>query len=135
MRLLKCPNCKSTNITLDTGGQTGKYLCKDCGYIGGFVIEEYVGEDVGENVEEKFGKETKRRGVKKMSICTRKYSWNGWQFGVLKLAMIAFGILLGAYFAGFWKKILWLVWVVFILLAVWSLVIWCDSMKKPVKKK
>jgi len=44
MHILKCPHCKSHNITLDTGGQTGKYICKDCGYIGGLVIEEDVEE-------------------------------------------------------------------------------------------
>jgi hypothetical protein len=35
-----CPKCKSDEIMLDTGGQTGKYKCKKCGYIGSLVIEE-----------------------------------------------------------------------------------------------
>lgn len=41
MRKLKCPKCGSENLVLDLGGQTGKYQCKDCGYIGVFVIEEF----------------------------------------------------------------------------------------------
>ena len=36
----KCPHCKSSNITLDMGGQSGKYICKDCGYVGSLIIEE-----------------------------------------------------------------------------------------------
>ncbi len=37
--LLVCPVCKSTDVELDTGGYTGKYLCKSCGYIGTFILE------------------------------------------------------------------------------------------------
>jgi len=40
MKIKKCPRCRSTNITLDMGGQTGKYICKKCGYTGVLVIEE-----------------------------------------------------------------------------------------------
>jgi transposase-like protein len=35
-----CPKCKSSNITLFIGGQTGQYKCKDCGYVGVLVIEK-----------------------------------------------------------------------------------------------
>lgn len=38
--VLKCPVCKSENVTLYMGAQFGKYICKKCGYIGPFVIEE-----------------------------------------------------------------------------------------------
>jgi transposase-like protein len=37
---MKCPECGSENIVLDTAGHTGKYKCKDCGYVGVVVIEE-----------------------------------------------------------------------------------------------
>lgn len=40
MPIKKCPVCKSTDITLDTGGQTGKWRCKRCGYIGVLIVEE-----------------------------------------------------------------------------------------------
>jgi transcription initiation factor TFIIIB Brf1 subunit/transcription initiation factor TFIIB len=40
MRIRTCPKCGSREITLDTGGQTGKWLCKKCGYLGALVIEE-----------------------------------------------------------------------------------------------
>ncbi len=35
-----CPMCKSENITLYMGGQFGKYICKDCDYIGPLIIEK-----------------------------------------------------------------------------------------------
>lgn len=35
-----------------------------------------------------------------MNFLTRKVSWANWQFGLLKIAMISFGILLGVYFSG-----------------------------------
>ncbi len=40
MKVKICPHCKSTKIGLNLGGKTGKYECKDCNYIGDFVIEE-----------------------------------------------------------------------------------------------
>ena len=36
----RCPQCKSTNVTLYMGGHFGKYLCKKCGYVGPLIIEE-----------------------------------------------------------------------------------------------
>ena len=45
MKVRKCPRCKSTDITLDTGGQTGKYICKKCGYIGPLIVEEDTEND------------------------------------------------------------------------------------------
>lgn len=43
-RILICPVCKSKEIELDTGGYTGKYYCKNCGYVGSFIIELTEGE-------------------------------------------------------------------------------------------
>ena len=37
---LKCPSCKSTDVTPYMGFQFGKYLCKQCGYIGNLIIED-----------------------------------------------------------------------------------------------
>ena len=31
---MKCPRCGSKRIKLDTGGQTGKCICKDCRLLG-----------------------------------------------------------------------------------------------------
>nr|MCK4929829.1 TFIIB-type zinc ribbon-containing protein [Nanoarchaeota archaeon] len=117
MRILKCPHCKSTNVTLDTGGQTGKYICKDCGYIGSLIIEKRI-------------KSKKKKQGDNMSICTRKYTWKAWQFSVLKMAMFALGILFGTYFAGFWKNILWLVWVVAVVFTIWAMVMGLKALKK-----
>jgi transposase-like protein len=38
-RVLVCPVCASSDVELDTGGYTGKYHCKKCGYVGSFVVE------------------------------------------------------------------------------------------------
>ncbi len=43
-RVLICPVCGSTEIELESGGYTGKYMCKRCGYIGSFIIEMDEGE-------------------------------------------------------------------------------------------
>lgn len=40
MPVRRCPVCKSKNVILDTGGQTGKWRCKKCGYIGVLIVEE-----------------------------------------------------------------------------------------------
>ena len=71
---------------------------------------------------------------------TRKVSWVTWQFSVLKLSMISFGIILGSYFAGFWKPLMLPLWVVFVVTAVWVSVMWLQqvmvnkSNKKVMKK-
>lgn len=39
--MLICPKCRSKNITLDTGGYTGKYKCKKCNYVGALILEKY----------------------------------------------------------------------------------------------
>ncbi|MGC9310617.1 MAG: hypothetical protein ACP5E4_02735 [Candidatus Aenigmatarchaeota archaeon] len=30
----KCPKCGSKNLSIDIGGQSGKYVCLDCGWMG-----------------------------------------------------------------------------------------------------
>ncbi len=42
IKILICPKCKSDNITLDSGGITGKYVCKNCMYTGNLIIEKEV---------------------------------------------------------------------------------------------
>ena len=39
MKAIECPVCRSENIMLNAGGQTGKYECKKYGYIGPLIIE------------------------------------------------------------------------------------------------
>ena len=39
-----CPNCRSEDIFLNAGASTGKYECKNCGYIGAIVIEREIDE-------------------------------------------------------------------------------------------
>ena len=48
-----------------------------------------------------------------MSILTRPIAWPPWQFGVLKLSMVAFGILMGSYFHEFWQQWHLALWAVF----------------------
>jgi len=38
-KILVCPVCRSRDIELDTGGYTGKYYCKTCGYTGSYILE------------------------------------------------------------------------------------------------
>ncbi len=61
---------------------------------------------------------------------TKKVQWGPWQLGVLKLSMVSFGIILGSYFAGFWKPMLLVVWVVFIITAILSTVMWLGAVRK-----
>jgi hypothetical protein len=42
-------------------------------------------------------------------------------YGFFKFLMISFGILLGAYFPQFFLNIMWLVWIIFILSAIWMI--------------
>lgn len=42
MKIKMCPKCRSSNITLDNAGQTGKYICKKCGYCGVLIVEKDV---------------------------------------------------------------------------------------------
>ncbi|MBI2176350.1 hypothetical protein HYU40_03300 [Candidatus Woesearchaeota archaeon] len=66
----------------------------------------------------------------------RRVSWATWQFSVLKLSMISFGIILGSYFAGFWKSLLPAIWVVFIITVILSTMMWLNAIgKKAVKNK
>ena len=37
---LKCPSCKSQEMSYYMGAQFGKYECKECGYVGVIVIED-----------------------------------------------------------------------------------------------
>jgi predicted RNA-binding Zn-ribbon protein involved in translation (DUF1610 family) len=41
IQVLMCPECKSNSVTYYLGGELGyQYRCKDCGYIGPFVLEK-----------------------------------------------------------------------------------------------
>lgn len=59
----------------------------------------------------------------------RRVSWATWQFSVLKLSMVSFGIILGAYFAGFWKTLMLPLWAVFIASSVWASVMWLQQVR------
>ena len=40
-KILMCPECKSTHVMYYLGAHIGyMYQCKDCGYVGSFVIEK-----------------------------------------------------------------------------------------------
>ena len=65
-----------------------------------------------------------------MSLYNKKYTWKGWQFGVLKLACVALGVLLGVYFVDFWRSIFAVVWIVLVVFMVWALAMGVKSMRK-----
>ena len=44
-KVLTCPHCGSASLYYEAGLITGyKYHCKDCDYVGAFVIEKEVPE-------------------------------------------------------------------------------------------
>ncbi len=45
----------------------------------------------------------------------RKVSWHAWQFGIFKLCVGCLGIIIGAYFADFFRNYYWLLWLIFII--------------------
>ncbi|MBI3036752.1 hypothetical protein HYY73_03295 [Candidatus Woesearchaeota archaeon] len=61
---------------------------------------------------------------------TKKVRWATWQFSALKLSMISFGIILGSYFAGFWKPLLPAVWAVFTITVILSTMMWLSAVRK-----
>ena len=48
-----------------------------------------------------------------MNLFTKKITWESWKFGVLKQSTFSFGILMGTYFASFWKPFLIPLWIYF----------------------
>ncbi len=40
-KVLVCPECNSTDVVYYVGGELGyQYRCKNCGYIGAFILEK-----------------------------------------------------------------------------------------------
>lgn len=64
-----------------------------------------------------------------MSFLTKQVSWANWQFSLLKLSMMAFGIILGASFPEFWKPFLWLAGLIFLITAIWVTILWLRAMR------
>jgi len=65
-----------------------------------------------------------------MNLLNRKIPWANWQFGVLKIAVLCLGILLGVYFTEFWRPLLPVIWIVGVVTAIWVTVIWLRAMKQ-----
>ena len=65
-----------------------------------------------------------------MNFLTLSVVWANWQFGVLKLAMLALGIMIGAYFTDFLKPYLWLFGLVFLATATWVTILCVRAMQK-----
>lgn len=66
-----------------------------------------------------------------MNFLTKQVSWANWQFSLLKISVMALGIILGATFAEFWRPLLWLVGLVFVVTAIWVTILWLRAMIKP----
>lgn len=44
-RVLRCPDCGSADLDYEAGYLTGqRYLCKRCGYVGSFVVQQDLDE-------------------------------------------------------------------------------------------
>jgi hypothetical protein len=65
-----------------------------------------------------------------MSFLTRAVPWANWQFGVLKVAMLTLGALIGAFFADSLKPYLWLVGLIFLATTIWVTIMWVRAMRK-----
>lgn len=65
-----------------------------------------------------------------MGFITKRINFANWELSLLKLSALGLGIILGSYFADFWKPILWFVWIIFILTGIWITIIWIKEMKK-----
>ena len=65
-----------------------------------------------------------------MNFLTRTVSWANWQFGVLKVSMLALGIMIGAFFADLLKPYLWLVGLIFLATTIWVTIMWVRAMRK-----
>jgi predicted RNA-binding Zn-ribbon protein involved in translation (DUF1610 family) len=56
-----CPVCGSSRLYYEAGGYMGKvYHCKDCGYIGAFIVE--ANEEMIEAIKEEYERKKERRG-------------------------------------------------------------------------
>jgi hypothetical protein len=71
-----------------------------------------------------------------MRLITRPITWPSWKFGVLKLSMISFGVLMGAYFRDAvlpWQTALWVLFVITALVTtIWALpALFSESKKTP----
>lgn len=65
-----------------------------------------------------------------MNLFTHRTTWANWQFGLLKLAMFAIGVLVGVYFDDFWEPLLPLVWAVAIVTVIWVTVLGVRSLQQ-----
>ncbi len=65
-----------------------------------------------------------------MNFFTRTVPWANWQFGVLKLAMLALGVMIGVYLSDFLNPYLWLVGIIFLGTTIWVTIMWVGAMKK-----
>lgn len=65
-----------------------------------------------------------------MNLLTKQVPWANWQFSLLKISVMAFGIIVGAAFAEFWKSYLWLLGLVFLVTATWVTILWFQAMRK-----
>lgn len=53
-------------------------------------------------------------------IAHRKVTMKQWQLAMLKIGMITVGILLGLYFAEFWRPLERALWILFAVVALWA---------------
>ena len=60
----------------------------------------------------------------------KKVEWATWQLKIVKLAAGSLGIILGTYFAGFWKPWLPILWIVFAVTSIWAGWMWLGKMRK-----
>jgi hypothetical protein len=64
-----------------------------------------------------------------MAFFIIKTIWSNIELIIINICSIAFGIILGIYYTEFLKAYLYLVWIVFGVVAIWGLIVWLRKMK------
>ena len=64
-----------------------------------------------------------------MSFLFIKTLWSNLELGLIKWCATAFGIILGIYFREFLEPYFTLLWVVFVVMAIWGIILWAKKMK------
>ena len=70
-----------------------------------------------------------------MNFLFIKTLWTNIELGLVKVCATAFGIILGIYFYEFLGGYLVLLWIVFIVTAIWGIVMWAKKISTTDKAK
>lgn len=70
-----------------------------------------------------------------MNFLFIKTLWANIELSLIKVCATAFGIILGIYFDEFLKSYLILIWIIFIVTAIWGIILWTKKISATDKAK